>query len=142
HPCTEEWLKAIDYGGTAGAEAERWKVDEYPIVFKRTIKKIAGNTITIDVPVYNHLNRRLAQSYIYKIKEDLRYSIGVEDLRIEILDWKERDNDEDHAKNALQLKGVEDCWVRNVSAANFINSGISLVNANRVSILDCLAEDP
>lgn len=142
HPCTEEWLKAIEYGGTAGVAAERWKVDEYPIVFKRTVKKISGNTITIDVPVYNHLNRKLAQSYIYKIKEDVRYNIGVEDLRIEILDWTDRDEDEHHAQNALQLKGVEDCWVSNVSAANFINSGISLVNANRVSVINCVAENP
>jgi len=142
HPCTEEWLKAVDYGGTAGTVSERWKVDEYPIVFKRTIKEIRGNSIVIDVPVYNHLNRKLAQSYIFKVREDVRYNIGIEDLRIEISDWKDRDSDEDHARNALQLKGVEDCWVKNVSSANFINSGISLVNANRVSVLDCLAEDP
>ncbi|PRY53589.1 hypothetical protein B0I27_10354 [Arcticibacter pallidicorallinus] len=142
HPCTEEWLHAIDYGGTAGAASERWKVDEYPIVFKRTIKEIRGNTIVTDVPLYNHLNKKLAQSYIYKIREDIRNNIGIEDLRIEISDWKNRDSDEDHARNALQLKGVEDCWVKNVSTAYFINSGVSLVNANRVTVADCLAEDP
>ena len=45
HPCTEQWLEAIDYGGThsedAGAEPEDvpWEVGSQPLVFNRNITK-------------------------------------------------------------------------------------------------------
>ena len=41
HPCTDEWLQAIDYGGThsddpgAGPEDIPWEVDSQPIVYNR-----------------------------------------------------------------------------------------------------------
>ncbi|MEJ5961881.1 peptidoglycan-binding protein [Pedobacter immunditicola] len=142
HPCSEDWLKAVDYGGTADDTIGKWTVGFRPIVFKRTITKIKGNQVTIDVPFYNHLNRKLSQSVIYKVKDDVKSNIGIENLRIEILDWKERDNDEDHAKSALQMAGVKDSWIKDVSAANFSMSGFSFVNAERVSVLNCIAEDP
>jgi hypothetical protein len=64
HPCTAEWLQAIGGGGTEGDP--NWTVDLLPLVFNRYIKRIQGNEITIDAPVFNHLDRSLAQSYIYK----------------------------------------------------------------------------
>ena len=140
HPCTEEWLKAIDYGGPSTEPG--WKVNDWPIMFKRTITKISGNQITVDVPVYNHLNRKLSQSFIYKIQDNSKQQIGIENLRIEIMDFKERDKDEDHARNALAMTGVRDSWIRNVSTANFAFAGILLNNSERVTVDKCVAEDP
>ena len=62
HPCSAEWLAAIDGGGTAGDA--NWSVNQYPILYNRYITAIDDDEITIDAPVYNHLDRSLAQSYI------------------------------------------------------------------------------
>jgi len=62
HPCTQRWLDAIDGGGTL--RDTPWQIDEQPIVYNRIIKSINGNTITIDAPVFNHLNRSLSQSLL------------------------------------------------------------------------------
>ena len=94
HPCTSQWLQAVKYGGTHGDPP--WAVGEEPLIFNRYIKSISGNEITIDAPIFNHLNRSLSQTYIYKYRRDgILTNIGIEDLRIDIAaidgsEWRDR----------------------------------------------------
>ncbi|PKL87324.1 MAG: peptidoglycan-binding protein [Ignavibacteriae bacterium HGW-Ignavibacteriae-2] len=149
HPCTEEWLKSIDYGGThpteSGAEPGidiPWTVDEQPLIFNRFITAIDGNKITIDVPVYNHLIRSLSQSYIYKFtRTGIRTNIGIENLRVDIK-TKNLTTDEDHAEDAINIIQAEDCWVRNCTALHFTVSGFKTATATRITIENCKALDP
>jgi len=143
HPCTNDWLEAIDYGGThsdgPAAEPEDipWEVGSQPIVYNRYITKIEGNKITIDVPVFNHLIRSLSQSYIYKYgRGALRTHIGIENLRVDI-ETSNFTNDESHAKNAIDLFLIEDAWVRNVTALHFYEAGFRTNTATRVTIENC-----
>ena len=148
HPCTEEWLEAIDYGGTfstlpaaePGVDVP-WAVGSQPIVFNRNITSIEGNVITIDVPVFNHLIRSLSQSYIYKYaRTGLQTKIGIEELRIDI--ETEGGADEAHAWNAIEMYLIEDAWVRNCTMLHFGLSGIETNTATRVTIENCEALDP
>ena len=83
HPCSAEWLAAIDGGGTAGDA--NWSVNQYPILYNRYITAIDDDEITIDAPVYNHLDRSLAQSYIYQYdREGLVTNVGIENLNVQI----------------------------------------------------------
>jgi hypothetical protein len=148
HPCTEEWLQAIDYGGTfstlpaaePGVDVP-WTVGSQPIVYNRNIKAIDGNIITIDVPVFNHLIRGLSQSYIYKYaRTGLQTKIGIENLRIDI--ETEGGADEAHAWNAIDMYLIEDAWVRNCTMLHFSLSGIRTNTATRVTVENCQALDP
>jgi hypothetical protein len=148
HPCTAEWLAAIDSGGTywylPGAEPGvdvPWEVGSQPIVFNRFIKDIQGNIITIDTPVFNHLIRSLSQSYIYKYsRSGLRTQIGIENLRIDI---ETRGGvDEAHAWTAIDLFQIEDAWVRNCTMLHFGHSGVRTNTATRITIENCKALDP
>ncbi len=148
HPCTEAWLEAIDYGGThsneSGAEPGvdvPWKIDSQPIVFNRFIERINGNEITIDAPVFNHLDRSLSQSFIYKFdRANLVTNIGIESLRIDI--ETAGGEDEDHAWNGIELVEVEDAWVRNCTVLYFGKAGFLTNTATRVTIENCNALDP
>ena len=139
HPCTQAWLDAIDGGGTDSEP--NWNPGDQPLVFNRRIVEIQDSVITVDVPFYNHLDRSLAQSYIYRYnRSGLRTQIGVENLRIDI--QTAGGTDENHAWNAISLTQVEDAWVRNCTVLHFGLSGVETGTATRVTIENCRALDP
>lgn len=148
HPCTEAWLRAIDWGGThsdlpaaePGVDVP-WSIGSQPIVFNRYITQIEGNAITIDAPVFNHLIRALSQSYVYTYaRSGLRTQIGIENLRIDIETVPGAS--ESHAWNGIDLFQVEDAWVRNSTVLHFGLSGIRTASATRVTVENCRALDP
>ncbi len=148
HPCTDAWLQAIDYGGThsdePGAEPVDvpWTVGSQPLVFNRNIIKISGDTIFVDVPIYNTLIRELSQSYIYRYtRAGIRRYIGIEDLRIDI-EYNGNEADENHAWNAVDMFLIEDSWVRNCTFLHFGLSGVRTATATRITVENVKAVDP
>ena len=139
HPCTQAWLDAIGGGGTGSDDP--WAPGTQPLVFNRRIESIFESTITVDVPLYNHLDRSLAQSYIYKYdRAGILSNIGIENLRIDI--ETAGIPDEDHAWNAVKMIQIEDSWVRNCTFLHFGLSGVATQTATRITIEDCRAWDP
>lgn len=147
HPNTNEWLKAVDYGGTA-ADPNWTTNDALSILYNRFIKKIAGDTITIDAPVFYTLKKNLSQSYIYKYdRSGIQTNIGIENLRVDIEipvnDTPTNSNgNEQHAWEAIELCQIEDAWVKNCTMIHFGHSGIMTSTATRVTIDSCKAIDP
>ncbi|HOI28697.1 MAG TPA: T9SS type A sorting domain-containing protein [Melioribacteraceae bacterium] len=145
HPITEEWINAVGGGGTATDPS--WTVqDAINIIYNRYITGISGNEITVDVPLFYTLDRSLSQSYIYKYsRSGLKTNIGIEDLRIEIEAAGTPQNsngDENHAWHAIELKQIEDAWVKNCTMLHFGQSGIMTSTASRITIDNCKAIDP
>ncbi|MFW6600167.1 hypothetical protein ACQBAU_13650 [Propionibacteriaceae bacterium Y2011] len=136
HPCTQAWLDAVDGGGTA--DDDPWEVGDVPIVYGRRITAIDGNRITVDVPVFNDLDRRLSQSYVTGRGADgLATEVGVEQLRIDIAYEGDPDTNVAQARSALELLLVEDAWVQGCTVAHFHLSGISVGDATRVTVRGC-----
>ena len=145
HPITEAWINAVQGGGTATDSA--WTVrDSINIIYNRYITGISGNEITVDVPAFYMLDRSLSQSYIYKYsRSGLKTNIGIEDLRVEIEAAGTPQNsqgDENHAWHAIELKQIEDAWVKNCTMLHFGQSGIMTSTASRITIDNCKAIDP
>ena len=139
HPCSAGWLEAIDGGGTAGDA--NWAVDQYPILYNRHITAISGNEVTVDAPVYNHLDRSLAQSYVYRYdRAGLVTNVGIENINVQIESLG--GNDENHAWNAVQFTQVEDAWARNATVSGFGLSGIRTGTASRISVINVHSIDP
>lgn len=146
HPATEKWIEALEGGGTASDPA--WKVDDkdnpagMSIRYLRQIARIDGDLITIDAPVFNHLNRSLSPSTIYRYDTSpLRFEIGVANLRIDIQTAGEQS--ESHAWDGIVFRQATDCWVRNVTVLHFVASGIKFGEGfARGTALDCNALDP
>lgn len=147
HPNTSAWLKAVDYGGTA-ADPDWTTTDGLTIMYNRFIKKISVDTITIDAPVFNTLDRTLSQSYIYKYsRSGLMTNIGIENLRVDIEipvnDVPTNSNgNEAHAWHAIEMVQIEDAWIKNSTMLHFGQSGVMTSTATRITIDNCKAIDP
>jgi len=136
HNSTNEWLETIDFGDT-GTDAP-WSPGTINLFYKRTITDVNLGTgkITLDIPIYDHLERALSTAEIYKLAEtDIKTNIGIEDLRIDIVTNGELS--EDHAKNGIFLRGVEDCWVSGVTALHFIYAAVDMAVAAQVTVQNC-----
>lgn len=141
HPCTAEWLAAVDHGAT-GADAG-WTVGSQPITYNRFVTGVSGKSITVDVPVYNPLDRSLATSTVHRWdRAGLVTESGVEDLRIMIEFAGDPDVDEDHAWVAVRLRGLQDGWVTGCTFLHFAKAGVETNETTRVTVADCRALDP
>ncbi|MDR1282727.1 MAG: peptidoglycan-binding protein, partial [Opitutaceae bacterium] len=150
HPVTEAWIQAVEGGGTDTDPA--WQIGEreaeMTIRYLRHITAIgrddtaAQPTLTLDAPVYNHLDRALGQSTVYKYDTaPLLTEIGVARLRIDIETAGEQS--EDHARDALVFRRALDCWARDVTALHFVAAGIKFgPDFARGTALDCRALEP
>ena len=136
HPSSAGWIAAIGGGGAMNP----WSPGSRDIVYHRFIRRIDGNTIHLDAPVYNHLERRLSQSYVAKAQMRYLSHVGVEDLRVEI--ENAGGEDENHAWRAVNISGALDSWIRGVTALHFGWSGMEVQNGLRITIEGCRALDP
>jgi hypothetical protein len=140
-PSTANWLGSINFGDTAGDAP--WSPGDIDIFYKRTITSVdfSENKVILDVPVYDHLERSLAQAEIYVLDEpDIKKQCGVENLRVTIATAGPMD--EAHARNAIHLIGVEDCWVREVTAMHFTYAAVETEIADRITVLNCNGLEP
>ena len=141
HPSTQAWITAVDNGGVASAAP--WTAGTIDIEMYKKITAIHGNTITIESPITNHLDLSLSQSFIYKVdKSTMKSLIGVEDLRIDIQNWINELDDEDHAWQGLEMCNIADSWVKNVVALHFGQSGFKCGTAACLTFISCQALVP
>ena len=143
HPATQEWVEAVDYGGRPLTAPNPWSAGESSlnIVKKRRITGISGNVIAIDVPVYNHLDRSLSQSLLYKPGLGGQISeAGVEHFRL-ILE-SEGPTSTSHGYHAIIFDGVTDSWADGVTVLHFQHTGLGTSNSSNVSIKNSNALEP
>jgi len=140
HPSTSEWLASIEFGGTAGDEP--WKPGSKDIRYIRQIRKIEGNTITLDAPVFVRMEKELSPYSLQKaagIPEPVK-ECGLENLRI--VTQTLGPYDERHALDLVAFINAQDCWALQVSTQYFVRAGFILRTASRITLRDCEALDP
>lgn len=139
HPSTAAWIAAMDNGGVTNANT--WRPGDIDIRYHRYITAISGNTIAIDAPVFNHLERSLSQSFIYKYDpSSILTNIGIEKLRVDIV--TAGPESEDHALDAITFVGAEDCWLRDATMQHFVHAGVQFSNATRCTVERARAIEP
>jgi hypothetical protein len=126
-------LNMRQYGWTASYYEDRWE---------REVVAIDGNEITVDVPLVQAIDEQYGGGSIYKCTAGARIrQVGIENLWFE----SEYDSltDETHGWNGIELRNVEDAWVRQVTCRYFGYSCVSaLGEARNVTIQDCACLDP
>lgn len=144
HPETAAWLQALDGGGTHPAAP--WQVGDsvagMAIRYLRRVTAVEGDRVTIDAPVFNHLDRSLSESSLYRFDlGELRSEIGVAGLRIDIV--VEHPEAETNARDGIVFRRATDCWVRDVTVLRFVYAGILFWEEfSRGTALDCEALEP
>lgn len=119
-----------------------WRAKDYQIDHIRVISKIDGNQIHFDIPLGDHLKAIEGGGKIKRISFPRRISnSGIENMRMESV--YEHDEDEQHTWSAIRLVGVENCWVRNITAKYFAYTAVSLqAQSDFNTIQDCAMLQP
>ena len=144
-PTWTNWIKTLGtdhFGG--GINALGWKVAERDVYFDRTITKIEGNTVFIDVPITTALDTTYGGAIIYFFNDKGRINnCGIENLSCISSYDKQNPKDEDHRWNAINIENAEDCWVRQVNFQHFAGSAVSVLETSkRVTVEDCKSLSP
>jgi hypothetical protein len=135
HPATDAWKNAVDPQGLWDsvpftATNGRW------IRYHRYITAINGSTITVDAPVFNHLDDSLAQSTLYKYT---RNGITLKECALERVAVEAAAGNE----NAVVFSRVENCWIKEASARNFEQAGFLFEQGStRSTVLNCRSTNP
>jgi len=144
-PSTAEWIDVLgtrSFGG--GLSALGWKPGDADLIFERTITAVKGNTLTIDVPLTNSLDKKYGGGTVTAVSWPGRISnIGIENLSL-VSEFDTRNpKDEDHRWMAITMENVEDAWVRQVSFKHFSGSAVHLLESvRRVTVEDCISTEP
>lgn len=113
-----------------------WTTDEYTMKYKRVIKEISGNKITVDAPLVDPIDEQYATGYVSKYNWEKKITnVGIENIRL-ISEYAGED-DESHGWNAIVINHVQDGWVRNIESHYFGYSAVNILRgAYRISVLD------
>ena len=153
-PSTQEWIRAIgmdsipprplagettydsfrrfsESNGNANMNGtKQWMPGTKDLVFERTIVSVKGNTITLDIPLTNALQKEYGGGTISRYEFPERIDqCGIENLYgSSVYDAsviKENKHigryfcDEQHAHNFIVFKAAENVWVKNVAVEHF-----------------------
>ncbi len=141
HPVTEAWVKFMGMDALfRDGKKETWLAVGRSIDSERTITAIAGNTLTLDVPLADDLESKYLSSpgaTVVKCTPPARLTqIGVENLRVIAPPQPVTINDPHHT--AVRVGAVEDAWMRDVAIVDTVNS-ITLGGSSRRVTLERVA---
>jgi hypothetical protein len=118
-----------------------WTTSGYTLDHERTITAIAGETISVDIPVVDVIEEQYGGGEILKVQSTRRINrCGVENLRVQ--SFYTRNTDEDHAWTAIRLRDAENCWVREVTGQYLAYSTVNIDDANYITVQDCAYIEP
>jgi hypothetical protein len=144
-PSTAAWIHTLGMDRIPPAKDHKvvqWQPGSKDLLFNRRITAIAGNTITVDAPLVNALDRQFGGGEVLTGQPDntLR-EVGVENLRGDSEFTSA--SDEAHGWVFVDLTGARDAWVRRVTAIHYGYSCVYVHKACRsVTVEDCSCLDP
>ncbi|HEY8750409.1 MAG TPA: hypothetical protein VIM11_20665 [Tepidisphaeraceae bacterium] len=131
HPATPQWVEFMGMDNLVrNGKKENWVSG--PILAERKIKAVAGNQITLDVPLADSYDAKYLSppgASMSHAMSDRRISeVGVERLRI--ISPPQAVGITDKHYSGIHLGAVEDAWVRDVALVDMVGS-ISVASAAR-----------
>ena len=125
-PSTAEWIAAIGMDSippkTDGTPLYQWEPGTVDQFYERRITRIEGNRVFLDAPLMNAFQQEYGGGTVYRYSIDRIHHVGIENLRGKS-DFTS-DIDEDHARSFIELRSVEDAWIRNVTGQHFIYASV------------------
>lgn len=145
-PSTAAWIDAIGMNAipprSDGLPITQWAAGAYDLKYDRIITAIEGNTVTVDAPLVNSLEKQFGGGSIYRYTYSGRINqVGIENLRA--VSEHAHSTDEDHSWECVLLRAVRNAWVRQVTGLHFSFSTVSIgANSKWVTVEDCALLDP
>lgn len=147
-PSTKEWIDAIGmyhFAGRPGGDFRfTWLPGKMDITWHRRITKIDGDAVTLDAPITTaldaHFGGGTVAAYIWPGRIE---QVGVEGLRCESEFDASNPHDEEHSWIAIGIASARNAWVRQVTAAHFAGSAVSILETcDAITVEDCKSLDP
>lgn len=161
-PGSVEWIHELGMDRIPphpdGRRIEQWNPETYTFRWDREILAIEADTIILDAPITQALDRKFGESSVVKYRFPGRiWNVGVECLdlvsnfdRSVVEDQKIGDLivpsvwiDEDHAWTGIKLTKAEHCWVEGVSSRYFAFGCVWAGRETRcITVANCVCLDP
>jgi hypothetical protein len=147
-PSTAAWIHDLGMDGPLNP----WLPGTKNLISDRVITQIDAqhNLITVDAPLTNALEQKYGGGTIFKYEFPGRIDhVGVENLsgasdyNPSVLDSEGHPVDENHAWTFISLAGVENAWVRHITAEAFAFSAVDVQKMSKwVTVEGCQNLDP
>ena len=141
-PGNETWIKDLKMDQIVARQGTiQWKPNSFDLNFERTITRIEGNKLYIDIPVVMAMEKKYGGGEVYKYEFKGRiFEVGVENILFKS-DYA-TETDEDHGWVAVDFGNVENCWARKITSKYFGNSCVNVGGSGKfITITDCRCLD-
>ncbi len=141
-PSTANWIEDIDMDQLGPDPVVPWTEGSKDLLFDRTITRIDGNWITVDVPLPQTFESQYGGGQIWRYTWSGRIQqVGIEDI-YGFSDYASS-TDENHAWTFIRLANLQHVWVRNITAQYFGYAAVSVgEGAKWLTVADSLCLDP
>lgn len=142
YPPSESWIHTIGMDRIRtrpGDNPLRWETRLLYQRYERKIIRIEGDRVFIDYPVVNAIEAQYGGALINKYSDNVRISrCGVENLMVRSEYDRHNLTDENHARTAIFMDKVKDCWVKGVVAEYMVFGCVSIEgNCRNITVEDC-----
>ncbi len=144
-PSVAGWIAQLGMEGFGGVPGWLgWKPGQRDLVWDRTVTRVEGDRVTLDVPLTTALDSLLGGGTLVEYQWPGRIAgIGIENLSLVSEYDNDNPKDEQHCWSAITIENAEDCWVRQVTYRHFAGSAVAVYEtARRITVEDCLSLDP
>lgn len=119
-----------------------WTAPSYAIGFERKIVSLAGDSITLNAPIVDPMQKKYGGGAIYKINPSQRINnCAVENMRLSSV--FSGNDDEDHGWIAVELEAAENCWVKQVTSVYFGYACVSISSGSHYNTVEeCAMLEP
>ena len=145
-PSPANWIADIDMdqlGAASGDPAAYpWAAGSKDLSFDRTITRIDGNWITVDIPLPQTFEAVYGGGQIWRYTWSGRLQqVGIEDI-YGFSDYASS-TDEAHAWTFISTRNLQNGWVRNITAQYFGYSAVTVDDGSKwVTVADSQCLDP
>lgn len=120
---TSDWITALGMDSipprSDGGTVNQWTASgNFEQSYERVITRIEGDRVFFNAPITNSIEQQYGGGSVFRFTVPRSKNIGIENIRGKS-DFVSP-TDENHARSFIELRAVEDAWVRNVTGQHFI----------------------
>lgn len=141
-PSTTAWIEAMDMDQLGPSPVVPWTSGSKDLLFDRTITRISGNWITVDIPLPQTFESLYGGGQIWRYTWTGRIQqVGIENI-YGFSDYASS-TDELHAWKFIQINNMMHGWVRDITAQYFGYSAVSVGSGGKwLTVVDSQCLDP
>jgi hypothetical protein len=146
-PSTAAWIAELGMNrfptGDKGSWLD-WKPGTRDVSCERALRKIEGDTITLDAPLTAAIDPVLNPAKVIPCSWPGRVErVGVESLSIETTFDPSNPLDENHAWDGVVFERARDGWVRDVAVRHLAGSAVAIwESCQSITVADCKSQSP